>query len=315
MNFCVGEMKIFTGNSNKPLVQSICHELGISQGLSSVNHFSDYEISVDIGETVRGADIYVVQSTCAPVNDNLMELLIMLDAMKRASAGRVNVVLPYYGYARQDRKTKAREPITAKLVADLIETAGADRIITMDLHAGQIQGYFNIPVDHLSGVQILADHFKSFIDDNTVVVSPDLGGVTRARSFANFLGLPIAIIEKIRPRANVAEVMNLIGDIEGKNAILIDDIIDTAGTIVSAVDMLKKQGALKVWGAATHGVLSGPAITRLQNSQIEQFIITDTIPLPETKQINKIAVTSVAPIIAKAMRRINQNLSVSKLFD
>lgn len=315
MNFCVGEMKIFTGNSNKSLVQSICHELGISQGLSSVNHFSDYEISVDIGETVRGADVYVVQSTCAPVNDNLMELLIMLDAMKRASAGRVNVVLPYYGYARQDRKTKAREPITAKLVADLIETAGADRIITMDLHAGQIQGYFDIPVDHLSGVQILADHFKSFIDDNTVVVSPDLGGVTRARAFANFLGLPIAIIEKIRPRANVAEVMNLIGDIDGKNAILIDDIIDTAGTIVSAVDMLKKQGALKVWGAATHGVLSGPAINRLQNSQIEQFIITDTIPLPDTKQIDKIAVTSVAPIIAKAMRRINQNLSVSKLFD
>lgn len=315
MNFCIGEMKVFTGNSNKPLAESICRELGISLGLNSVNHFSDFEISVDIGETVRGADVYLVQSTCSPVNDSLMELLIMQDAMKRASAGRVNVVLPYYGYARQDRKTKAREPITAKLVADLIETAGADRIITMDLHAGQIQGYFDIPVDHLSGVQILADHFKNIIDENTVVVSPDLGGVSRTRSFANHLDLPIAIIEKRRPRANVAEVMSLIGDVEGKNAILVDDIIDTAGTIVGAAKMLKEVGAQKVWGCATHGVLSGPAVQRIESSELEKFIITDTIPLPTDKQINKIEVTSVAPIIAKAMRRINQNLSVSKLFD
>lgn len=314
MNFCTGEMKIFTGNSNKPLVQSICHELGVNLGTSSVNHFSDMEISVDIGETVRGADIYLVQSTCSPVNNNLMELLIMMDAMKRASAGRINVVIPYYGYARQDRKTRAREPITAKLVADLIEVAGADRVITMDLHAGQIQGYFDIPVDHLSGIPILADYFKDLIDEDTVVVSPDLGGVTRARNFANLLDCSIAIIEKRRPRANVAEVMNLIGDIDGRDVILVDDIIDTAGTISTAAKMLKENGAKRIWGCATHGVLSGPAIQRIEESELEKFVITDTIPF-SSKDSTKIDVTSVAPIIAKAMRRINQNLSVSKLFD
>lgn len=315
MNFCVGEMKVFAGNSNRPLAEKICHELGMTLGTSNVGHFSDGEISVDIAETVRGADVYVVQSTCSPVNDNLMEVLIMLDGLKRASAGRINVVLPYYGYARQDRKTRAREPITAKLVADLLEVAGADRVLSMDLHAGQIQGYFDIPVDHLSGVQVLADHFRHLVDENTVVVSPDLGGVARTRTFANYLDLPIAIIEKRRPRANVVEVMNVIGDIKGKKVIMVDDIIDTAGTITNAAKMLKDCGATEIYACATHGVLSGPAIQRIENSDLKKFVITDTIPLPESKRVSKIEVTSVAPNFAKAMRRINQNLSVSKLFD
>lgn len=315
MNFCVGEMKVFAGNSNRPLAEKICHELGMTLGTSTVGHFSDGEISVDIAETVRGADVYVVQSTCSPVNDNLMEVLIMLDGLKRASAGRINVVIPYYGYARQDRKTRAREPITAKLVADLLEVAGADRVLSMDLHAGQIQGYFDIPVDHLSGVQVLADHFRHLIDENTVVVSPDLGGVARTRTFANYLDLPIAIIEKRRPRANVVEVMNVIGDIKGKKVIMVDDIIDTAGTITNAAKMLRECGANEIYACATHGVLSGPAIQRIENSELEKFVITDTIPLPESKRVSKIEVTSVAPNFAKAMRRINQNLSVSKLFD
>lgn len=316
MNFCIGKIKIFTGNSNKKLVESICHELGVSLGVCSVNRFSDYEISVDIGETVRGADVYVVQSTSSPANDNLMELLIMLDALKRASAGRINVVMPYYGYARQDRKTRAREPITAKLIADLLEVAGADRVIAMDLHADQIQGYFNIPVDHLSGMAILADYFKPITEkEDVVVASPDLGGVTRARKFANLLDLPIVIIEKRRPRANVAEVLNIIGDVEEKTVILADDMIDTGGTITNASNILKEKGANKVYGCATHGVLSGPAIQRIQESAIEKFVITDTIPLPDSKRINKIDVVSVASVFAEAMRRINSNMSVSKLFD
>lgn len=316
MNFCIGEIKIFTGNSNKKLVESICHELGVAMGNCSVNRFSDYEISVDIGETVRGADVYVVQSTSSPANDNLMELLIMLDALKRASAGRINVVMPYYGYARQDRKTRAREPITAKLIADLLEVAGADRVVAMDLHADQIQGYFNIPVDHLSGMAILADYFKPIAEkEDVVVASPDLGGVTRARKFANILDLPIVIIEKRRPRANVAEVLNIIGDVEEKIVILADDMIDTGGTITNASNILKDRGAKKVYGCATHGVLSGPAIQRIQESAIEKFVITDTIPLPDSKRINKIDVVSVASVFAEAMRRINSNMSVSKLFD
>lgn len=316
MNFCLGEMKVFTGNSNKKLGEKICHELGVPLGACAVNHFSDFEISVDIGETVRGADVYVVQSTCSPANDNLMEVLIMIDALKRASAGRINVVLPYYGYARQDRKTRAREPITAKLVADLLETAGTDRVIAMDLHAGQIQGYFDIPVDHLSGMSILADYFKKALaNEAAVVASPDLGGVTRARKFANILDLPIVIIEKRRPRANVAEVMNVIGDVEGKSVILCDDIIDTGGTITNASNVLKERGAKKIYGCATHGVLSGPAVSRIEESSLEKFVITDTIPLPDSKRISKIEVVSVAPMLAEAMRRINSNLSVSKLFD
>lgn len=315
MNLCMGGIKIFTGNSNIRLAEKICEELGRPLGVCDVNRFSDGEINVNIGETVRGMDVFIVQSTNTPVNENLMETLILIDAVKRASAGRINAVLPYYGYARQDRKTKAREPITAKLVADLLTVAGADRVISMDLHAAQIQGYFNIPVDHLSGVPILAEYFKDIVDEETVIVSPDLGGVTRARSFANLLDLPIAIIEKRRPKANVSEVMNVIGDIEGKNVVLIDDIIDTAGTITKAASVLKNFGAKKVYGCATHGVLSGPAIERIDNSELEKFIITDTIPLPEEKKIDKIEVVSVAPLFAEAIKRIHDNESVSKLFE
>lgn len=315
MNLCMGGIKIFTGNANEELGEKICKELGIPLGTCDVSQFSDGEINVNIDETVRGIDVFIVQSTCSPVNDNIMEMLILIDAVKRASVGRINAVIPYYGYARQDRKTKAREPITAKLVANLLTTAGADRVISMDLHAAQIQGYFDIPVDHLSSMPILAEYFKNIVDEETVVVSPDLGGVSRARSFANLLDLPIAIIEKRRPKANVSEVMNVIGDIEGKNVILIDDIIDTAGTITKAASVLKNFGAKKVYGCATHGVLSGPAIERIRDSELEKFIITDTIPLPENKKIDKIEVVSVAPLFAEAIRRIHGNESVSKLFE
>ncbi|WP_276515592.1 ribose-phosphate diphosphokinase [Tissierella carlieri] len=315
MNLCMGGMKVFSGNANRELAEKICKELGIPLGTCDVSQFSDGEINVNISETVRGIDVFIVQPTCTPVNDNLMETLILIDAVKRASAGRVNAVIPYYGYARQDRKTKAREPITAKLVANLFTTAGADRVISMDLHAAQIQGYFDIPVDHLSGVSILAEYFKDIVDEETVVVSPDLGGVTRARAFANLLDLPIAIIEKRRPKANVSEVMNVIGDINGKNVILIDDIIDTAGTIAKAASVLKNFGAKKVYGCATHGVLSGPAIERIRDSELEKFIITDTIPISGEKRIEKIEVVSVAPLFAEAIRRIHDNESVSKLFE
>lgn len=316
MNFCEGDIIIFTGNSNPTLVDNICKLLGVESGECAVGQFSDGEININIGETVRGKDVFVIQSTSSPVNDNLMEILILIDALKRASAGRINAVIPYYGYARQDRKAKGREPITAKLVADLLTVAGADRMVCTDLHAGQIQGYFDIPVDHLSAVPTLADYFSDLVKTGDfVVVSPDLGGVTRARNFANHLNLPIAIIEKRRPKPNQSEVMNIIGNIEGKNCILIDDIIDTAGTIVQAVDALKEKGAKKVYGCATHGVLSGPAIERLKNSSIEKFVITDTIQLPEEKQIDKIEVVSVAGILADAIKRINSNRSVSVMFD
>ncbi|TJX67843.1 ribose-phosphate pyrophosphokinase [Soehngenia saccharolytica] len=315
MNLCYGEIKVFTGNANKELAKKICEEMGAKLGDCEVSTFSDGELNVDIRETVRGADVFIIQPTCSPVNDNLMELLIMIDAVKRASAGRVNAVIPYYGYARQDRKTKAREPITAKLVANLIAVAGADRVVSMDLHAGQIQGYFDIPVDHLSGIPLLANYFKNMVDEDSVVVSPDLGGVTRARTFANILDLPIAIIEKRRPKANVSEVMNVIGDIDGKNVILVDDIADTAGTLVKAASVLKDFGAKKVYGCATHGVLSGPAIERIHDSVIEKFVITDTIPLPELAKIDKIDIVSVAPLFAEAIKRINSNQSVSIIFN
>lgn len=321
MNISKGQIKVFSGNANQELAEDICKELGVPFGACEVGKFSDKELFVNIDETVRGCDVFLIQPTNSPVNDNLMELLIMIDACKRASAGRINAVIPYYGYARQDRKTKAREPITAKLVADLLSVAGIDRVVTMDLHAGQIQGYFDKPVDHLSGVPILAEYFKQMAKDTdmgeeeTVIVSPDLGGVTRARNFATILDLPIAIIEKRRPKANVAEVMNVIGDIEGKNVIIVDDIIDTAGTITQAAQVLKDFGAKSVFAAATHGVLSGPAIERIENSVIEQFIITDSIPLSEEKQIDKIKVVSVAPILAEAIKRIHDNESVSTLFE
>lgn len=315
MNLMGRDIKVFTGNANKDLTLKICEELGLPVGSSIVSTFSDGEISVNINETVRGCDVYVIQSTCSPVNNNLMELLILIDALKRASAGRINAVIPYYGYARQDRKAKARDPITSKLVADILTSAGADRVISMDLHAAQIQGYFNIPVDHLKAVPILANHFKNMVNDDYVIVSPDIGGVRRARNFASILDLPIAIIEKRRPKANVSEVMNVIGDIEGKNVIIVDDIIDTAGSMAKAAQVLKDFGALNVYACCTHPVLSGPAIERLQNSVIEKLVVTDTIPLPDEKKIDKIEVVSVAPLFAKAIKRIYDNQSVSVLFD
>lgn len=315
MNLCPGEIKVITGNANSKLAEKIARKLGTELTDCEVSHFSDGEINVNIKETVRGVDVYIIQSTCTPVNDSIMELLILIDAVKRASAGRINAVVPYYGYARQDRKTRAREPITAKLIANLLTTAGADRVITMDLHAGQIQGYFDIPVDHLTAIPILANYFKDIICENTVVVSPDLGGVTRARTFANLLDLPIAIIEKRRPKPNEAKVMNIIGEIEGKNIILVDDIADTAGTLTQAATVLKEYGAKKVYACATHGVLSGPALDRIHSSELEKFVITDTIPLPEECRGDKIDIVSVAPIFGQAIERINSNRSISAIFD
>lgn len=309
-----GLMKIFSGTSNRVLAEKIAQHVGLPLGHLEVGRFKDGEVFVEIDETVRGVDVYLIQPTCTPVNENVMETLIIIDALKRASAGSVNAVLPYYGYARQDRKTKGREPITAKLVANLLTKAGADRVITMDLHAGQIQGYFDIPVDHLTGAEILATYFKDKIGEDAVVVSPDLGGVTRARNFANRLNLPIAIIEKRRPRPNVSEVMNLIGDVEGKDCILVDDIIDTGGTITTAAEALKEKGAKRVYICAVHGVLSGNAIERIENSCVEKCVITDSIPLAPEKHIEKIDVCSIAPVFARAIERIHSNDSVSSLF-
>lgn len=310
---------VFSGNANKKFAESICDHLGIDVGKIRVETFADGEVNTVIEETVRGKDVYIIQPTCKPVNDHLMELLIIMDACKRASASRVNAVIPYYGYARQDRKTRGREPISAKLVANLITTAGADRVITMDLHAGQIQGYFDIPVDHLTSGSTLAGYFKKIVEkegkENFVVVSPDLGGVTRTRTFSNYLDLPIAIIEKVRPKENVSEVMNVIGDIEGKNCIIIDDIIDTAGTITNAAGALKEMGAADVYITASHGVLSGPAIDRIENSQVKKCVITDTIPLAEGAKADKFEVVSVADIFAEAIHNINANKSVSVIFD
>ncbi len=311
------KIKVFSGNANQELAKAICGELGLPLGDSVVKTFSDGEISVNINETVRGVDVYVVQSFSLPhVNDYLMELLIMIDALKRASAGRITTVIPYYGYARQDRKAKARDPISAKLVANLIVAAGADRVLTMDLHASQIQGYFDIPLDHLRGVPILAEYFKSKNVENLVAVSPDLGSVTRTRDFSYKLDAPIAIVDKRRPEANVSEIMNIIGDIEGKNVILIDDMIDTAGTIVNAAKALKEMGAKDIYACCTHGVFSGPALERIKNSTIKELVVLDTINLsPELRALDNITLLSVAPIFAEAIRRIFNNDSVSKLFD
>ncbi|KRU26263.1 ribose-phosphate diphosphokinase [Clostridium sporogenes] len=311
-------IKIFSGNSHPKLAQDIASILDTTVGDSQVGTFSDGEISVNINETVRGRDLFIVQSTNEPVNDNLMELLIMIDAFKRASAGRITAVVPYYGYARQDRKAKARDPITAKLVADLLTAAGADRVLTMDLHASQIQGYFNIPLDHLLGSPILAKYFvqKGFADrDDIVVVSPDLGSVTRARKFADKLQCPIAIIDKRRPKANVSEVMNIIGDIKGKTVILVDDMIDTAGTITNGANALIEMGAKEVYACCTHAVLSGPAIERIEKSVIKELVMLNTIDLPEEKNLDKFKVLSVAPVFAEAIKRIYEDTSVSKIFE
>ena len=314
----VRNIKIFTGNSHCKLAEDISDILGVAVGKSKVSTFSDGEISVDINETVRGMDVFIVQSTCSPVNNNLMELLIMIDAFKRASAGRITAVVPYYGYARQDRKAKSRDPITAKLVADLLTAAGANRVLTMDLHASQIQGYFNIPVYHLLGGPILAEYFISKVledQDDVVVVSPDLGSVTRARKFADNLHAPIAIIDKRRPKANVSEIMNIIGDVEGKRCILIDDMIDTAGTITNAANALKDLGAKNVYACCTHGVLSGPAMDRINKSAIEELVMLNTIPLSEDKESAKIRSISVAPLFAEAIKRIYDDQPISKLFE
>lgn len=308
-------LEIFTGNANVELAREIARNLGIEVGDAVVNTFSDGEIQVKINESVRGADVFVIQPLSYPVNDHLMELLIMLDAFKRASAWRITAVIPYYGYARQDRKIRARDPITAKLVADLISTAGAHRVLTMDLHAGQIQGFFNFPVDHLMAVPILADYFKKKGIEEPVVVSPDVGGVTRARELATRLGASIAIIDKRRPEPNMAEVMNVIGKVKGKTVIMIDDIIDTAGTITLGAQALLEHGAKEIYACCTHPVLSGPAIERLSASPIKEVVVTNTIPLREHQKIEKIKVLSVAQIFAEAIKRIHNNESVSTLFD
>ena len=309
------EYAIFTCNGNKTLAAEISEQLGKPLGDATVKKFSDGEIAININESVRGKDCYIIQSTSDPVNDNLMELCIMADAMKRASAGRINAVIPYYGYGRQDRTAKARDPITARLVADIIQIAGINRVITMDLHASQIQGFFNIPTDHLLGSPILTEYFRGHDTGNLVVVSPDHGSVKRARDMAQPLGVPIAIIDKRRPRPNVSEIMNIIGDIEGKDCILVDDMVDTAGTICNAANALKERGARSVRACATHGVLSGPAIERIKDSAIEEMVFLNTIEIPEDKMLDKFTVLSVAPLFAEAIRRVFSNEPVSALFD
>ena len=318
MNIHGKDIKIFAANSTVRVSEQIAECLGLPLGKSEVSTFSDGEITVSLFESVRGSDCFIIQSTCAPVNNNIMEMLIMIDAMKRASAARITAVIPYFGYARQDRKAKARDPISAKLVADLITTAGADRVLTMDLHVPQIQGFFNIPVDHLLGAPVLSNYLKDRIGDNVdeyVAVSPDLGSVTRARTFATRLGCPLAIVDKRRQKANVSEVMNIIGDVRGKKVILIDDMVDTAGTLCnSAQALIDKGGATEVIACATHGVLSGPAIERLQNSCIKELILLDTIPLPPEKAIPKITLLPVALLFAEAIERIYEDKPVSTMY-
>ncbi len=306
--------KVFACNSHPELAEEIAAIMGKPLGDLEVKQFSDGEICVNLGESVRGVDCFVIQSTSKPVNDNLMELLITIDAMKRASAGRITAVMPYYGYARQDRKAKARDPITAKLVADMIVAAGADRVITMDLHAAQIMGFFTIPVDHLIGQPLLTEYYGKQNIDDLVIVSPDHGSVPRARNMAEPLNCPIAIVDKRRPKPNVSEIMNIIGDIEGKNCVLLDDMIDTAGTITNAANALKDLGAKSVRACATHAVLSGPAIQRIQDSAIEELVLLNTMPIPEEKKIDKIKMLSVGPMFAESLVRIHNNESISKLF-
>lgn len=318
MNLHGKDIKIFSANSNRPVAQSIAQALGLPLGKCDVQTFSDGEICVAIHESVRGSDVFVVQSTCNPVNDHLMELLIMIDAFKRASAGRITAVIPYYGYARQDRKAKSRDPITAKLVADMITAAGADRVLTMDLHAPQIQGFFNIPVDHLLGVPLLAPYYVEKYKDKKgeiVVVSPDLGSVGRARKFAEKLDAPIAIIDKRRPKANVCEVMNIIGDVKGKIAIIVDDLIDTAGTLCNGAEAIMTMGgARRVYACATHGVFSGPAFERIEQSCIRRIAVLDTIPQQQIPKTDKIIVLPVGPVFAEAIERIYTDKPISSLF-
>ncbi len=311
-------LKIFCGSANRGLAEQITDYIGIKLGDCEVNRFSDGEIAISIRESVRGADVFLIQPICSPINESIMELLIIIDALRRASVRAINAVIPYYGYARQDRKTRARDPITAKLLADLITTAGANRVVAMDLHAGQIQGFFNIPLDHLTALPILAKYFKQKNIEQGVVVSPDLGGVTRARDLAQRLMMPIAIIDKKRPAPNEAEVMNIIGDVKGRTAIFIDDIIDTAGTITLGAEALIKAGAKDVYASCTHPVFSGPAVKRLSESPLKEVVCTNTIPV-DKKSIDemggKLKMISVAPLIGEAINRIHEKRSVSKLFD
>ncbi len=309
------ELKIFAGNSNLPLAERVCSYLEVPLGKAQVKTFSDGEVSVEIDENVRGADVFVIQSTCPPVNHNLMELLIMIDALKRASAGRINAVIPYYGYARQDRKVAPRQPISAKLVANLITVAGASRVLTMDLHAGQIQGFFDIPVDNLFATPVLLQYIRDHFANDLVIVSPDAGGVERARAFAKRLDASLAIIDKRREKANVAKVMHIIGDVRGKTAVLLDDMVDTAGTLTQAAEALVQEGARAVYGCCTHPVLSGKAVERIATSPLKELIVTDTIPLKEeAAKCEKIKVLSVAKLFGEAIRRIHLNQSVSALF-
>ena len=309
-------MMLFALNSNVPLAQKIAERVGVPLSKSSVQRFSDGEIQINIDESVRGKDVYLIQSTSVPVNDNLMELLIMIDAVRRASAQTINIVIPYYGYARQDRKTRPREPITAKLIADMLQEAGATRVLSLDLHAPQIQGFFDIPVDNLMGAPLLADYFlRNNLQKDAVVVSPDHGGVTRARKLAEFLKTPIAIVDKRRPRANVSEVMNIIGNVKGKRAIIIDDMIDTAGTITLAAQALIDAGATEVYASATHAVLSGPAIQRLNDSPIKNLVLTDSINQPVEKKLEKTLLVSVGPLIGDAIKCIQKHEALSPLFN
>ena len=308
------KFKIFSLNANPELAKEIADEIGVPLSDLTVNRFADGEVQVNINETVRGHHVFVVQPTHSPVNENIMELLVMIDALKRASAKTINVIMPYYGYSRQDRKAKARQPITAKLVANLIEAAGATRVMTMDLHATQIQGFFDIPIDDFRAMPIIAKYFIDKKLDDIVVVSPDHGGATRARQLADILNAPIAIIDKRRPKPNVAEVMGLIGEVDGKHAIIIDDMIDTAGTIQIAASALKERGALSVYAACTHPILSGPAVERIENSEIKELVTTNTINLPEEKRISKITQLSVGQLLAEGILHILNDEPVSDLF-
>ncbi len=309
------KLKIFTGNANPALAKEICDYLGLPLGEAFVGRFNNGEVQIMIDESVRGKDVFIIQPTSYPVNDNLMELMVMADALKRASARHITAVVPYYGYARQDRKTRGREPITAKLVANLMQTSGITRLVTIDLHAGQIQGFFDVPVDHLYGASILAKYINEKNLEDVIVVSPDLGGVTRARDLADRIGAPIAIIEKKRPEPGVAKVMNLIGDVKGKNCIIVDDIVDTAGSLVEGAKALKEFGAKSVMAAVTHAVLTAPASERIANSNIKELIVTNTMPLPENCKLDNVTQLSVAPLLGEAIMRIFHEVSVSNLFD
>lgn len=308
-------LKMFAGNSNVDLAKEICLDLAIPLSRANVRTFSDGEVFVEIEENVRGTDVFVLQSTCPPVNQNIMELLIMIDALKRASSRRITAVIPYYGYGRQDRKVAPRVPISAKLVADIITAAGANRVLSMDLHAGQIQGFFNIPFDHLFAAPVLLDYIRRNYQDDLVIVSPDAGGVERARAFAKRLQVTLAIIDKRREGINEAKAMNVIGDIRGKNALILDDMIDTAGTLTQAVEALRQHGAKEVFAACTHPVLSGPAVERIEESELSEVVVTNTIPLRDkAKKCSKIRVLSVAGLLAEAIKRIHEEKSVSSLF-